>query len=93
MDGEHVNKDATGKVKEGRDDEVSKHTFYIENAQMRLKLFARNEVQVLGKYHVLYAHLCLSSVKCCNGLLHWKRLPPPRLTLKEIGLTVLHPFD
>jgi len=25
--------------------DVSKHTFYIVNAQMRLKLFARNEVR------------------------------------------------
>ncbi|KAF9221001.1 phospholipase D [Gyrodon lividus] len=27
--------------------EVSKHTFYVENSQMRLKLFARNERQML----------------------------------------------
>jgi len=26
--------------------DVSKHTFYIENSQMRLKLFARNEVSL-----------------------------------------------
>ncbi|OAX33335.1 phospholipase D [Rhizopogon vinicolor AM-OR11-026] len=31
----------------GRSDEVSKHTFYVENSQMRLKLFARNERQML----------------------------------------------
>lgn len=30
--------------KERRAKDVSKHTFYIENSQMRLKLFARNEV-------------------------------------------------
>ena len=24
--------------------EVSKHTFYVENSQMRLKLYAKNEV-------------------------------------------------
>ncbi|KAG6897547.1 hypothetical protein C0992_000330 [Termitomyces sp. T32_za158] len=32
---------------EGRDhsEDVSKHTFYVTNAQMRLKLFARNEVK------------------------------------------------
>jgi phospholipase D1/2 len=30
--------------KKKRTDDVSKHTFYIENSQMRLKLFARNEV-------------------------------------------------
>ena len=38
-------RDPEGKQKKKRDDEVSKHTFYIENAQMRLKLFARNEVK------------------------------------------------
>lgn len=30
--------------KKKRSDDVSKHTFYVENSQMRLKLFARNEV-------------------------------------------------
>ncbi|KAG0704279.1 phospholipase D [Suillus ampliporus] len=30
-----------------RTDDVSKHTFYVENSQMRLKLFARNERQML----------------------------------------------
>ncbi|KAG2151353.1 phospholipase D [Suillus clintonianus] len=30
-----------------RSDDVSKHTFYVENSQMRLKLFARNERQML----------------------------------------------
>jgi phospholipase D1/2 len=44
--------------------EVSKHTFYIENSQMRLKLFARNEVCVL----------CVASVireapKVMNGII------------------------
>lgn len=33
--------------KKRRDNEVSKHTFYIENAQMRLKLIAKNERQML----------------------------------------------
>jgi phospholipase D1/2 len=32
------------KRKRKHDTDVSKHTFYIENSQMRLKLFARNEV-------------------------------------------------
>lgn len=32
------------KKKKRRAGEVSKHTFYIENSQMRLKLYARNEV-------------------------------------------------
>lgn len=33
------------KKKKKRTGDVSKHTFYIENSQMRLKLFARNEVR------------------------------------------------
>ncbi|PCH39780.1 phospholipase D [Wolfiporia cocos MD-104 SS10] len=33
--------------KRKRENEVSKHTFYIENSQMRLKLFAKNERQML----------------------------------------------
>jgi phospholipase D1/2 len=32
------------KRKKKRTGDVSKHTFYVENSQMRLKLFARNEV-------------------------------------------------
>ena len=32
------------KKKKRRTGEVSKHTFYVENSQMRLKLYARNEV-------------------------------------------------
>ena len=33
------------KRKKPKQSDVSKHTFYIENSQMRLKLFARNEVR------------------------------------------------
>ncbi|KIJ64492.1 hypothetical protein HYDPIDRAFT_90375 [Hydnomerulius pinastri MD-312] len=33
--------------KKKRSQEVSKHTFYVENSQMRLKMFARNERQML----------------------------------------------
>lgn len=33
------------KKRKKRSTDVSKHTFYIVNAQMRLKLFARNEVR------------------------------------------------
>ncbi|KAG2155884.1 phospholipase D [Suillus bovinus] len=33
--------------KKKRSDDVSKHTFYVENSQMRLKLWARNERQML----------------------------------------------
>lgn len=34
------------KRKKKRTGDVSKHTFYIENSQIRLKLFARNEVSI-----------------------------------------------
>jgi phospholipase D1/2 len=34
----------TEKKRKKRANDVSKHTFYIENSQTRLKLFARNEV-------------------------------------------------
>ncbi|KDQ62566.1 hypothetical protein JAAARDRAFT_171033 [Jaapia argillacea MUCL 33604] len=42
--GKGKGKDSDKKKSSG---EVSKHTFYIENSQMRLKLFARNERQML----------------------------------------------
>lgn len=39
--------DQDKRKKKKRSDDVSKHTFYVENSQMRLKLFARNERQML----------------------------------------------
>ncbi|KAI0263930.1 phospholipase D [Gloeopeniophorella convolvens] len=39
--------DAQRKKKRSATGEVSKHTFYIENSQMRLKLYARSERQML----------------------------------------------
>lgn len=43
---EHNEKNpSAAKDKKKRGGDVSKHTFYIENSQMRLKLFARNEVR------------------------------------------------
>lgn len=42
---EHNDKNpSAAKDKKKQHGDVSKHTFYIENSQMRLKLFARNEV-------------------------------------------------
>ena len=35
--------------------DVSKHTFYVINSQMRLKLYARNEVSLLN-HNVLFVH-------------------------------------
>ncbi|KAF9454771.1 phospholipase D [Macrolepiota fuliginosa MF-IS2] len=41
------NQQVDGSTKEKKAEDVSKHTFYIVNSQMRLKLFARNERQML----------------------------------------------
>ena len=46
--------------------DVSKHTFYIENSQTRLKLVARNEVPCHPSVHLLSLTL-LSSARCYNG--------------------------
>ncbi|KAF9013434.1 hypothetical protein BDQ17DRAFT_1343417 [Cyathus striatus] len=47
-DGEHSNaNDQQQKKKKKSDADVSKHTFYIVNSQMRLKLFAKTERQML----------------------------------------------
>jgi phospholipase D1/2 len=41
----HVREKPDEKKKKNKSGEVSKHTFYIENSQTRLKLYARNEVR------------------------------------------------
>lgn len=43
--------DEEKKKKKRRAGDVSKHTFYIENSQMRLKLYARNEVSLSYVFH------------------------------------------
>ncbi|OBZ68836.1 hypothetical protein A0H81_11089 [Grifola frondosa] len=43
---EHVDRQAESGDQKKREKDVSKHTFYIENSQVRLKLFARNEVRI-----------------------------------------------
>jgi phospholipase D1/2 len=79
--------------------EVSKHTFYVENSQMRLKLFARTEVRVLlclrdlvmapscgGAKGVTSCH----SARCCNGSQVSRRPRRHRILLGGIDSTVLH---
>jgi phospholipase D1/2 len=65
--GEHEKK----KTRKKRSDEVSKHTFYVENSQMRLKMFAKNEVGFLicSDYTLLTRYGHWFSDKCCSGLL------------------------
>lgn len=43
-DGHNDKNPSADKDKKKQHGDVSKHTFYVENSQMRLKLFARNEV-------------------------------------------------
>jgi phospholipase D1/2 len=44
-DSDHSASDKEKKRKKRGELDISRHTFYIENSQMRLKLFARNEVR------------------------------------------------
>ena len=88
--------DATPREKTRRaSGEVSKHTFYIENSQMRLKLFARSEVCVC----VALASPCGRgangdgsgySARCYNGLQVSRRPRRNRILLKVIDSTALH---
>jgi phospholipase D1/2 len=80
--------------------EVSKHTFYIENSQMRLKLFARSEVCVsLCLRDLAMAPSCgggakgvtsYYSARCSNGLQVLRRPRRHRILLGVIDSTVLH---
>jgi phospholipase D1/2 len=91
---------ARKKKKRRTSGEVSKHTFYIENSQMRLKLFARSEVcvsfvpaqpAVAPSYGRGAQRLWvdLYSVKCYNGLQGSKRWRRCRILLGPIASTVL----
>ena len=42
--GEHDESNGRKRKSRMNANEVSKHTFYVENSQMRLKLYAKNEV-------------------------------------------------
>ncbi len=82
--------------------EVSKHTFYVENSQMRLKLFARSEVCVsLCLRDLAMAPSCRGgakgvrsrySARCFNGLQVLRKPRRHRILLGVIVSTVLHRF-
>jgi phospholipase D1/2 len=80
------------KKKKKRTGDVSKHTFYIENSQMRLKLFARNEVSLSHRTVAENSGLTrfIFSVKCCNGSLHSKRSQKAHTTLVTTGSIASH---
>lgn len=52
--------------------EVSKHTFFISNSQMKLKLVARNEVLV-PRNEMKQMLILLCSGRCSSGSLVWKK--------------------
>ena len=79
--------------------EVSKHTFYVENSQMRLKLFARSEVcaslclrdlAVVQSCGEALNGLDCYSARCFNGLQVLRRPRRHRNLLGVIDSTVLH---
>ena len=80
---------ARKKKKRARD--VSKHTFFVENSQMRLKLYARNTVS--PGYYFPLLHVCmpivLYSVRCNNGSQPSKGLLPLRTGHARTDLTAL----
>lgn len=90
--------------KKKRTGDVSKHTFYIENSQMRLKLFAHNEVRCRFLFPSLgsesASEMCSSffvfvfvlSARCCNGLPRSKGSLRVAIIQGTIGSTVLRRF-
>jgi len=77
-----------------RASDVSKHTFYVENSQMRLKLVANNEVRnsfCPGVVSIII-QIILGSGKCCSGSLLLRKLPQPPITPVKTDLTALHQF-
>lgn len=89
----HAGDDPLKKKKKKRSGDVSKHTFYIENSQMRLKLFARNEVRFGTYMPGSWKDVdILLSVKCYNGSpLLRKSLQAPTIQV-VIDSTALHLF-
>ena len=72
--------------------DVSMHTFFIENSQMRLKLFARNTVGPSGLHDVQRCEqgcpIVSSSVRCSNGLRPLSALPLRRIGYVRIDSIV-----
>jgi len=75
--------------------DVSKHTFYIVNSQMRLKLIAKTEVPVqrslLCNVKIDPSHI--TSAKCCNLSRHWRRPLQIVILRAPTVLTVFHRSD
>lgn len=42
--------------------DVSKHTFYVVNSQMKLKISARNEVNPVSGFHTIYSYFFFSEI-------------------------------
>lgn len=80
------------KKKRKRTGDVSKHTFYIENSQMRLKLFAHNEVSFPSTPQYSNSANGMFSGKCYNGSLRLRKLLLAHIILVTIDLRALRPF-
>lgn len=86
---QHPNKMNESRLQVGKDDkkkkkragDVSKHTFYIENSQMRLKLFARNEVSFLTSQYVAGYSSAVSGIASNAAVDHGARESSCSLTL------------
>ena len=85
-----------GKGKKKRKD-VSKHTFYMSNSQMRVKVFAKNEVRTIDLDFLFFAWMSafmdvIFSGRCNSGSLHLRKLQTHHTGRVGTDLIVLHPF-
>jgi len=70
--------------------DVSKHTFYIVNSQMRLKLFAKSNVSNF-QLSLGIAYCYFTRDKCSNLSQHSRKLRQLHRILEAIGLAAFHP--
>lgn len=85
-----------GKGKKKRKD-VSKHTFYMSNSQMRVKVFAKNEVRTFDLDFLFFAWMSafmdmIFSGRCNSGSLHLRKSQTHHTGRVGTDLIVLHPF-
>lgn len=93
-DPDESEREATRKKRRRRNKDVSKHTFYITNSQMRLKLFAKNEVSNSSfKCGSTYQCKNTISVKWSNGSQVLRRPPIHRIGRGAIDSVALHLSD
>ena len=67
---DHHDKNAADKKHKKKTVDVSKHTFYVENSQMRLKLYARNEVCGVNTRNVSLLNDCCLTFAASNAAIY-----------------------